>query len=228
MLHEYLILMLDLAAPCLVAKKLSLEPALFVVGCSRRRCYSRDELLLPRIDVLDGHQPLPMFLVVVLDLDDLHEAVLVLHLNNNKIKVNIKSESLLAQHASAGLESAGIVEVGTPSFLLLLHEGTDMEEEVISLGMLLGLVNLVLFPLELADVVVVLVDLVQLASCLDVFSEVQEVGVHAAILFLSGVVDVLFCLVCAGVLLGLFVAVEVSAILGVLLPGDESFVEHLF
>lgn len=86
MLHEYLILMLDLFIPSLIIKQLSLEFALLIIGDSRWRCKGRYELFLPGVDMLDGHQPLPMFLVIVLDLYDLHEALLILHPNNNTIK----------------------------------------------------------------------------------------------------------------------------------------------
>lgn len=94
-----------------------------------------------------------------------------------------------------------------------------MEEEILSLGLLFGLVDLVLLALELADVVVIFVDLVQFTCGLDTLPEIQEVGVDTTILLLFGVVEVFLGLICTRVLFCLFVAVEVGPVFSVLLPG---------
>lgn len=161
--------------------------------------------------MLDGHQPLAMFLVVVLYFYDPHEALLILHLTIIN-KSNIKSECLLTQDASAGFKDPWIVDVGTPSLFLLLHKGPDVEEEVLVFGLLFGLIDLVLLALELVDVVVIFVDLVQFSRGLDVFPEIQKVGVNTSLFLLFRIVEVFLGPIGYGVLLGLVAAVEVYAI----------------
>lgn len=100
-----------------------------------------------------------------------------------------------------------------------------MEEEVFSLQLLLGLVDLVLFSLELADVVVVLVDLIEFCGRLDVPSEIKQAAINTSFLLLLAL-NLFFHLIYA-VLLGLLVAVEVGAILRILFLGNQSLLEHL-
>lgn len=102
-----------------------------------------------------------------------------------------------------------------------------MEEEILTFGLLFGLVDLVLLALKLADVVVILVNLVQFARGLDVLPEIQEIGIETTILLFSGVVEVFLSLICTRILFCLFVAIEVGPVFGILLPGYQSLIEHL-
>ena len=72
--------MLDLLMLLLKGKDIGFEFALLICGASFVWLDCACIFLLAGVDVLDGHQPLSVFLVVVLYLNDLHESMLCVHL----------------------------------------------------------------------------------------------------------------------------------------------------
>ncbi len=88
LIEENCILLLNLVDLGLVSKDICSELAMFIGDGGLRRSDRADMLLLFGVDMLNGHQALSVFLIVVFDLEDLHQTGLPsLHGLLNKINL---------------------------------------------------------------------------------------------------------------------------------------------